>query len=176
MLIGNGFSRNIASSYAYSSLFKQARKLTKADRVLFDALHTENFEVVLAALSTTMRTLEALESPAAAELQVRYRSVQRALGSAVRDIHLPLRQFPAGSRYRIKRTLAAHRFVFTTNYDLLLYWSAGAGETFSGFTDYFHAEHLSFDPGRTRHGADCHWPDVPARRAPPARRRGRHDQ
>lgn len=150
LLVGNGLSRNVSTAFSYDSLYEQAPRLAKADRKLFEALKTQNFEVVLAALASAIETLEALANPAAKELRTRYRSVQGALGGAVREVHIPLSQFPLASRQAIKRALAEHRWVFTTNYDLLLYWSAGAGESFAGFADYFHGEELRFDPQRTR--------------------------
>ncbi len=150
LLIGNGLSRHVWPAFSYDSLYERAELLNQADRALFQALQTENFEVVLNSLSIAGRTLQALRNPSAAALATRYRSVQRALAAAVRGAHIPLSEFPQPARLAIKATLRQYRWVFTTNYDLVLYWCAGAGESFQGFADYFYGDWLQFDPARTR--------------------------
>jgi Domain of unknown function (DUF4917) len=51
LLLGNGMSINVWPSFGYDSLFQLAR-LQPADIRSFEKLGTENFEVVLEALST----------------------------------------------------------------------------------------------------------------------------
>ena len=77
----------------------------------------------------------------------RYNSVKAALGHAVRRVHLELSQFPDENREVIKETLGGYRFnIARPSYDLLLYWAAGFGESFEGFTDFFWNRGLEFDP------------------------------
>lgn len=149
LLLGNGLSSHIWPNFRYGSLFERAcasRVLTATDRRLFDKTGgTVNFETALAALAVTMRTLEALEEPGTERLRARYLRIQKALGAAVRDVH-DLSQL---TRETVQETLREHRWVFTTSYDLVLYWCAGY-EDFRGFTDYFFCgDRLEFHPENT---------------------------
>jgi hypothetical protein len=153
LLAGNGLSRQVWPAFAYTSLYERAcatGALTKKDRALFEARGTENFELVLSALATSIETLAALGRPTAA-LEKRYASVQGALGSAVRDVHAPMAEVPPARRRALREALLAYRYVFTTSYDLLLYWAAAAVPDFAGFADFFWSGgRTAFDPGRTR--------------------------
>lgn len=47
-------------------------------------------------------------------------------------------------------TLRDYRWVFTTSYDLVLYWCAAYGDSFDGFADYFFCNvRLEFHPANT---------------------------
>lgn len=151
LLVGNGLSAHVWPAFAYTSLFDRAcasGALTKKDRVLFEARGTENFELVLSALATAIEVLDALGRPVKA-LEKRYESVQGALGRAVRDVHVPMAEVGAERRERLAEVLRAHRYVFTTSYDLLLYWAAASAD-FAGFADFFWGADGTFDPARTR--------------------------
>lgn len=93
LLLGNGLSRHVWGDFGYPSLFDKAQQgdspgsLTKPDLGLFEALSTKNFERVLADLAAAMRVAEALRIDP--QLYVdRYQSIQRALGVAVRSVHV----------------------------------------------------------------------------------------
>jgi hypothetical protein len=149
LLAGNGLSRQMWPSFAYGSLYERAcdaKALTKKDRALFERFGTENFEVVLSALATSIATLDALGRGTDA-LQKRYASVQHALGRAVRDVHAPMSEVAEERRAALRCALLEHRYVFTTSYDLLLYWSVAVD--FSGFADFFWGPDGTFDPART---------------------------
>jgi uncharacterized protein DUF4917 len=153
LLVGNGFSSHIWPGFAYRSLYERACRagmLTGSDQELFQANTTENFESVLAALAISIRTLETLGDPAADRLRGRYLRIQRSLGAAVRGVHLPLGALPASTREAVRSTLRDYRWVFSTCYDLVLYWCAGHGESFDGFADFFFCnKRLEFDPTKT---------------------------
>jgi hypothetical protein len=153
LLLGNGFSSHIWPAFAYDSLYSNACSagmLDSSDRMLFEAGATENFEGVLGALAVSIRTLDTLSDPAVKRLRRRYLRIQRALGEAVRGVHVPLSALPASTRRVVRSTLRDYRWVYTTSYDLVLYWCAGFGESFSGFVDFFFCnERLEFDPART---------------------------
>lgn len=141
LLLGNGLSRHVWPPFAYESLYQRACErniLTRVDRRLFESDSTVNFESVLAALAVTMRTIDTLKEPGARRLQERYLRIQQALGAAVRDVHVPLSLLPETTRQTLQRELRKHRWVFTTSYDLVLYWCAGYRD-FRGFTDYFYS-------------------------------------
>ena len=104
---------------------------------------TPNFEVVLGDLLTSARVLEALNHETDF-LYERYAAVQRALGHAVREVHLRKTQVPATTLERIRATLERFEWVFTTSYDLLM-----AQPTWRPVVDLFkHHGRCEFDATR----------------------------
>lgn len=153
ILLGNGASIAVWDRFAYSSLFDEAvsarvtHPLTEGDQALFTAFETRNFEQVLDALMTSSLVTGALGMDAR-EYVARYNSIQRGLFEAVRAVHVPWMRLAGGSVLGAIRTgLKEYRAVFSTNYDLLVYWSIMA-EPYSGtgFTDYFWNSDHRFDP------------------------------
>lgn len=136
LLIGNGMSMGVWPKFGYSSLYDHAKSqlLDPIDQALFE--ETPNFERVLADLNTGMRVNQKLgvEAP---ELLDRYQSIQRALGRAVNEVHLTRSDVPDLTLETIRDELSCYEWIFTTSYDLLLYWSMGYGESFGRFRDYF---------------------------------------
>jgi hypothetical protein len=56
----------------------------------------------------------------------------------VRDVHVPGALVPLETLLQIRDHLQWYRRVFSTSYDLLLYWAAAKGEPpFEGFVDFF---------------------------------------
>ncbi|HWJ49889.1 MAG TPA: DUF4917 family protein [Solirubrobacteraceae bacterium] len=144
LLSGNGLSVNIWPAFAYASLFDYARDsgLTEQDLALFG--DTENFERVLSDLNTAIRVNETL-GQSTDEIYERYRSIQRALGQAVRAVHLIRRQVPDATLKAIRNEMLRYEWIFSTSYDLLLYWAMGCGG-FAPFVDHFRGSRLRFDP------------------------------
>jgi Domain of unknown function (DUF4917) len=147
LLCGNGLSVNIWPAFAYASLFDYAREggLTEQDLALFG--ETENFERILSELSTAIRVNETL-SQLADVIYERYRSIQRALGHAVRAVHLIRSQVPDATLKAIRNELLRYEWIFSTSYDLLLYWAMGCGGSFAPFIDHFRGSGLQFDADR----------------------------
>jgi hypothetical protein len=149
LLVGNGLSIDISRDFAYSSLYERAMTMagefafTQADIDVFEAHSTENFEVVLQALSTTATTVEALGEDGTL-YQDAYDHVQATLAAAVRSVHLPLIETPSNALATIKDVLLKQRQVFTTNYDMLLYWAMGHGDDYGPLVDCLW--HNRFDP------------------------------
>jgi hypothetical protein len=153
LLIGNGLSTHLWGRFGYRSLFTNAcaaGDLDAIDRALFTRFDTENFERVLSALSTAIEVADTVGDPTD-HLYERYASVKRALGEAVQVVHPLLDSVPYDIRESVRDILRDYLNVFTTSYDLLLYWCTGAGEghveTFDGFKDRFWSNgRLEFDP------------------------------
>lgn len=146
LLLGNGFSANLWPGFRYGSLFEQAGLGDAAEHV-FRALRTDNFELALECLHHARVTLRALGEPAK-KVSGLYVEVRNALFDTVRSVHVPWGEVP---RSRIARSLAGHQSVFTTNYDLSLYWSTvqpGAHDV----RDFFWSgpDHHEFDAGNAR--------------------------
>jgi len=136
LLCGNGLSVNVWPAFAYGSLFDYAHDggLTEQDLALFG--DTENFERVLSDLNTAIRVNETLSQSADA-IYERYRSIQRALGHAVRAVHLIRSQVSDTTLKAIRSEMLRYEWIFSTSYDLLLYWAMGCGGSFTPFVDHF---------------------------------------
>ena len=142
ILLGNGSSRALWEPFTYPSLFQKAASakichpLTATDKALFSKLgNTTNFESILADLLTATIVNKALEIPYS-EIPRRYRSIRRALIEAIHSVHLPWDRLSLDTKKRVRKALRRYSFVFTTNYDLLVYWCIMAMGG-SGFKDYF---------------------------------------
>lgn len=155
LLVGNGASMVVWPQFGYKTLFgvatssEVAHALTDDDKTLFAALHTENFEHVLASLKTAAVVNGALGIDRDA-LLARYDSTQRALFEAVHAVHVPWSMVGTRTTPALFKALRKYKFVYSTNYDLLLYWaSMERGGT--GFLDYFWAgaERDTFDVSDT---------------------------
>jgi hypothetical protein len=140
VVLGNGASINVWNDFQYGSLFEKAkqRKLFHAeDEALFAELGVENFEEVLHSLSEAIRIGEALGQDVSKQLE-RHASIQKALARAVQAVHVQGGEIPLGTLEAIREELRNYRHVFTTSYDLLIYWAAAKGEYgFQGFYDFF---------------------------------------
>jgi hypothetical protein len=149
LLLGNGLSINVWEPFGYRRLLEEgaAASLTKADRELFEG--TPNFERVLSDLGTAIRVCDVVGTDTS-RLYVRYRKIQRALGRAVRQVHLPRSKVPDTTLATIRRAMTEFEWVFTTSYDLLVYWAMGhPGGRYSPFKDHFrYAGRHEFDPRR----------------------------
>jgi hypothetical protein len=114
---------------------------------LFDA--TPNFERVLADLNTTMRVSQ-IVGVDPAPFYERYRRIQLALGHAIRQVHPQRINVPDDTLDRIKEELKAYEWIFTTSYDLIVYWAMGYGEDYHPFKDHFRwRNNCEFDPARS---------------------------
>lgn len=156
LLLGNGMSINIWEPFKYRALYDQATSdgLAASDRKLFAG--SPNFERVLADLLTAIRVNETVGLETRLLLE-RYRAIQRALVHAVRGVHLKQRQVPGPTRKVMAAEMRKFEWVFTTSYDLLVYW-AMAIEGFEPFMDHFrYRGRCEFDPDRA---------SVPANRIP----------
>jgi hypothetical protein len=148
LLVGNGLSINVWEPFGYRRLLEEgaAASLSKADRELFQG--TPNFERVLSDLGTAIRVCRVVGTDTS-RLYARYRKIQEALGRAVRRVHLPRSHVPDGTLATMRRAMTQFEWVFTTSYDLLIYWAMGYGGRYLPFKDHFrYAGRLQFDPLR----------------------------
>jgi hypothetical protein len=145
LLVGNGLSISVAPAFAYGSLFDHAG-LSTADRRLFAAFDkTTNFERVLNHLRSAIVAAKTLGVDAA-PYEERRVAIQEALGHAVHDVHVAPGDVDHGRLHALGDCLRTHTEVFTTSYDMLVYW-AMAKSGFERFCDYFFAnDRFEFDP------------------------------
>jgi hypothetical protein len=136
LLLGNGLSMHVAEGFGYDALFEQAEGLDAQDQALFDQLGTTNFESALEALSTSMIVAEAFGLDDEA-LEQSYERIQAALGKAVRAVHVEWAQLSDETLAAIQEELLNHHSVFTTSYDLILYWAMAHEDGFKLLGDGF---------------------------------------
>lgn len=140
ILVGNGFSRNIWEHFAYSSLFKalaeddDCHNLTDDALRLFTSLNTHNFETVLSKLKSAQIINDCLGVPNH-NVDQKYLEIRAALATVVRDTHIPWANFCDAVKRKVGDALSQYRHVYTTNYDLVIYWSIV--ERKSEFKDFF---------------------------------------
>jgi hypothetical protein len=148
LLLGNGASIAVADSFAYPSLYEIAcddpDRLGGESRQLFEAFATQNFELVLASLKVAGRVCAAA-GIAAPQLPQLYQEIQRALFVTVGDVHVPWNVVADVVLPRIRQALLNYKLVYSTNYDLLAYWSMLREGDPNDFRDYFWGDGNSFD-------------------------------
>ena len=145
ILIGNGASQAVWEPFGYASLFETAKSgdevdnpLTVDDLALFAAMDTTNFERILESLATAKLVGKVLKHDTS-EIEQRYQSIQRALVQAVHSKHVPHADVTQERLTAIREAMLSYDFVYSTNYDLLLYWAVMREEG-SGFKDFFWSE------------------------------------
>lgn len=145
LLLGNGLSINVWDGFRYGKLFDHAHNagLTADDLALFSG--TPNFERILADLNTAIRVAEVKGVDPRLFYQS-YRRIQLALGHAIRQVHPHRIQVPDGTLDAIRRELTSYEWIFTTSYDLIVYWAMGYGERYRPFVDLFGGNGLTFNP------------------------------
>lgn len=148
LLTGNGLSACASKKFTYGSLFEEARSLgvlSAQDLALFETFDTEHFELVLGNLLVAQNVMSAL-GKSVDQLHASYGSVRRALGSAVQSVHISYSEVSGPVLADLFAAISAHRAVFTTSYDLLLYW-AMAAEGFTPMVDLMWSDGVNaFDP------------------------------
>jgi len=154
LLIGNGASIAVADSFAYPSLLAVARSgdiahpLSAPAAQVFAELGTSNFEFVLASLKLARRICEATGVDARS-FEPLYGEVQQSLFEAVGHVHVPWEIVQAQTLSRIRAELVNYTRVFSTNYDLLVYWSIMREGNPNDFRDFFWGDEGFFDPANT---------------------------
>lgn len=147
LLLGNGFSIGISSNFRYDSLldvvdnyrikmYPHARELFERNRV-----GTVNFEEVLKviyhAYLVNFWNTEAIETL--------YYNVRKSLIEAVNIAHVDFDDVPV---IEIESALSDYNSIYTTNYDLIPYWSIMSND-FDGYCDYFWNSGVCFDANDT---------------------------
>lgn len=156
ILIGNGASRAVWEDFAYDSLFENARTVEEkplgaSELSVFDAMQTRSFEQVLGALKTTSRVNKALAVSSAAPRN-RYYAIKEALINTIHAVHIPWRLVQPTTLTTLNQELARYPTVFTSNYDLLNYWSIlhapGIDDLFRGADAHFDLRNTATDTPR----------------------------
>lgn len=128
LLLGNGFSIACDPVFQYGSLYDTAVEAGLSERAqeVFDRLGTNNFEGVLTLLENAAWTADLYGAAPATSAQMRADAdiVKNALIQAVTQAHLAHTGMVSEAKYAAARQfLNPYHNIFTTNYDLLLYWT-----------------------------------------------------
>ena len=131
ILIGNGASRAIWDRFQYSTLFSIACDPTRSphlegyDQKVFDQLGTVNFEAVLSAIVMAGKVWKVFQKPDSdiKDLRESYSRIKDCLISAVKSVHAPYDRFDGGRKRAVADAIRKFGYVYSTNYDLLTYWS-----------------------------------------------------
>ncbi len=135
LLLGNGFSIACNKKFEYPNLFEYVKKTSLNPHVLkvFEYLGTNNFEGVMRLLEDSkwiakhyeLERAKGVKSSISRDLT----SIKKSLVSAIAKTHLPNPSTISDDRKnRCVSFLEPYQNVFTTNYDLLLYWVANHGQ------------------------------------------------
>lgn len=140
LLLGNGASLAIDSSFSYGSLLEAAQSagyITPNVAQIFNYLGTKDFELVLSMLRTAFHINRALAVDEPATIAA-YSDVRKALVSTVRDVH-PEHEAVAPHLAAIHRFMKRFDTVLSLNYDLIVYWAMLEGNREYGtwFKDCF---------------------------------------
>lgn len=162
LLIGNGSSLAVSASFGYGSLLgvasgrQVAHPLTRADLQIFELLNETDFERVLAELSRSAKLAEVTGGDPQVLLD-RYERIRLALVEAVHAVHPRHSTLDSARFERVQDSLLHFSSIFTTNYDLLLYWAVTCSDRMNGFRDFFWNSGLSFSPSNawTAQGDTC---------------------
>jgi hypothetical protein len=127
VLLGNGFSIGCDPVFSYGSLYEAARQAGLSDQALqiFELIGTNNFERVLRALDDAewIGGLYGLPGESAQQIRNDVGAIKQALVEAVARSHLPHSGMVSDAKKEAAlRFLTPFHHVFTTNYDLVLYW------------------------------------------------------
>ena len=135
LLVGNGLSCAVWDKFKYPSLYEKSvsnsnHPLSKLDIQLFKDWGADgNFEKVLSNLLIAKRTNEIIGQSNDSEVQTvireRYTNIRNALISAVSEVHISSRDIHQNPNVlnSIQEELKNYSCVYSTNYDLLIYWA-----------------------------------------------------
>jgi len=131
LLLGNGFSMAYDPKiFSYNALYDFVSSLKNPVlKKLFDAINTKNFELIMRQLDNFIEIAKALEADEdfIEKLKLGHETLQKSLIDAVSKLH-PEHVFSIdeGKSKRcfsfLTEYLGGNGKIFSTNYDLLLYW------------------------------------------------------
>lgn len=121
LLLGNGFSIWFSDRFLYRSLLDQCDNLLSEDKELFGRLETSNFETTLNALNNAIivNSLYGVSH----NHKDSYERIKISLIEAVRKVHLERYEVNQTKLEIAKSLFNKSEYIFTTNYDLLSYWT-----------------------------------------------------
>lgn len=155
LLIGNGASLAVSKSFGYDSLLEVAcglgeNGLSVGDRKAFEIVNESDFEGLLRELDRAADLAE-LNGQDGTPLRDQYSRIRISLIAAVHAVHPRHGTLSKDRLLSVQASLLHFKTVYTTNYDLLLYWAITADAVgMDDFRDFFwHTPQHWFDPADT---------------------------
>lgn len=144
VLLGNGFSIGCDPVFRYESLYRVAvaNGLSARAQAVFGRIGTNNFEGVLRLLDEALWVGQQYGLSVAGQAQIEedIRIIKNSLVHSIATTHLDNAALvPDAKKAAALKFLKQFTNVFTTNYDLVLYWVILAEEGGATFGDGFHA-------------------------------------
>lgn len=145
LLLGNGFSMACDTAFGYKALYTEVKKMGISEEIqkIFDKFGETNFEAILTILDNADWMASNYKMKASdPELSMRtdYEILKKHLAEAICNVHPTHSAVIADEKYE-----ACYNFIegfdslYTTNYDLLLYWASLRREPFK-FSDGFYKD------------------------------------
>ena len=146
MLLGNGFSTNLSASFSYNELFKIS-ELPQTTVILFEKLQTSDFEFVLSEIQRAIPVVESLIGESDV-LSNSYNEIKIRLIESIATVHPEHWEIPHETLLQLRDYVWSFKKVFTTNYDLVLYWALllEIKEKPWRSKDFFWSNGTEFDP------------------------------
>ncbi len=140
ILLGNGFSLNFSETLLYKNLYDSFfSSASKYSQKLFTEFDTTNFEIILQHLESTDRVLYSL-SESSSKLQKTHLEIRQGLIDSIRRIHPTPDQISQFQIHWISKQFLKFSDIYTTNYDLFLYYIILETKKFG---DYFYYKYFS---------------------------------
>lgn len=123
LLLGNGFGRSLTDSFSYGKLYPRVEgHLPDAAKQIFAAFGTTDFEQVLRAVDHA-EVVNKAHGLSFDGFEATRERIRKGLIEAVLAVH-PAKPSDIDPKWKQRALGLLHQFerIFTTNYDLLLYW------------------------------------------------------
>lgn len=125
LILGNGASMAVSSSFSYTNLFGKACNdsiLNQTSKNLFETLQTTDFELVMNKLRKAYIINEVLQLDTDNVALHTYDNIRQSLIKTIKEIHVQY----ADAIFQIdniRKFLEKFKTVISLNYDLLIYWA-----------------------------------------------------
>lgn len=125
LILGNGASMAVCSSFSYTNLFGKACNdsiLNQTSKNLFETLQTTDFELVMNKLRQAYIINEVLQLDTDNVALHTYDNIRQSLIKTIKEIHVQY----ADAIFQIdniRKFLEKFKTVISLNYDLLIYWA-----------------------------------------------------
>lgn len=125
LILGNGASMAVSSSFSYTNLFGKACNdsiLNQTSKDLFETLQTTDFELVMNKLRQAYIINEVLQLDTDNVALHTYDNIRQSLIKTIKEIHVQY----ADAIFQIdniRKFLEKFKTVISLNYDLLIYWA-----------------------------------------------------
>ena len=122
LILGNGASISVSENFNYSSLYEKAFNDQEELINIFEHYETKDFEFVLDKLWHTNKINKFLKIDDNDKVFNKYKNIQERLIETIINNHVNYNFIFFDSK-KIYEFIKQFRFVFSLNYDLVLYWS-----------------------------------------------------